>query len=322
MFRNRKPFQKNAKSISKPEIINYNEPTIKDMAIILVYFNPCKYRRIIQNALTIKHQFDSARIPYYLAEIKHNSDMQYLFPSGDNVYQYSSNSYMFYKENLIHIVETKIPANYTKICILDFDILFDEPNWYTIVSEKLNSVEVVQPFKNAHYLNLDYSVHEIKTNCVDNKTAESINYNYEHTGFVWAFQRNWYASYDFDDMFITGMGDSIFATNITRRQIREYGCLLYYNYNKSKVQNKTAVRYDSCDLNVYHLNHGALVNRQYSNIHATIYNAFLKYKITDYSEILIRRDDSIIEYTPKYLTIFNDIMLTYFKQRDDDTTTI
>jgi hypothetical protein len=204
----------------KPELIQYNKPPVADMAIILVYFNPCKYRRIIQNALTVKHLLDCARIPYFIAEIKHDSDINHLFCKSDNVFQYSSNSYLFYKENLIRIVETKLPDNFTKLCILDFDIFFDNPDWYSVVSEKLNSVQVVQPFTKAHFLNIDYSVHEVKTNCVDKKTRDPIDYSTEHTGFVWAFTREWYRAYNFDDMFISAGGDTIFANNITKRVSR------------------------------------------------------------------------------------------------------
>ena len=139
-FNFKKTFNSN---LPKPKLIQYNRPVTKDMAILFVYFNPCKYRRIIQNVLTVKHQMDCAQIPYFIGEIKHDSDSQYLFCKSDNVFQYSSNSYMFYKENLIRVVEPMIPSSFTKICIMDFDILFDNPDWYSVVSEKLNSMKAI-----------------------------------------------------------------------------------------------------------------------------------------------------------------------------------
>jgi hypothetical protein len=81
-------------SSRKAKLVMYNEPVIKDMAIILVYFNPCKYNRIAQNALTIKHLLDSANIPYFIGEIKHTND-DYLFKSDSHIFQYNSDSYMF-----------------------------------------------------------------------------------------------------------------------------------------------------------------------------------------------------------------------------------
>jgi len=305
----------------KPELIQYNDPPVADMAIILVYFNPCKYRRIIQNALTVKHLLDYAQIPYFIAEIKHDSDTNHLFCKSDNVFQYSSNSYLFYKENLIRIVETKLPDNFTKLCILDFDIFFDNPDWYSVVSEKLNSVQVVQPFTKAHFLNIDYSVHEVKTNCVDKKTRDPIDYATEHTGFVWAFTREWYRAYNFDDMFISAGGDTIFANNITKRSFTDLGSRFYYKYRLDAKLHTEDVSYDSCDLNVYHLNHGPLVNRQYVNINYNIDLVFQKNNIDSIETLMIRREDGILEYHEKYIELFNSVMLAYFKIRDDDKET-
>ncbi len=303
----------------KPELIQYNKPPLGDMAIIVVYFNPCKYRRIIQNALTVKHQLDCAQIPYFIAEIKHDSDANYLFQKSDNVFQYTSNSYLFYKENLIRIVETKLPDNFTKLCILDFDIFFDNPDWYSVVSEKLNLVQVVQPFTKAHYLNIDYSVHEVKTNCVDNKTRDPIDYTTEHSGFVWAFTREWYRTYNFDDMFISGYGDTIFANNITKRGFTDVASIFYFKYRLGVKLYTDVVSYDSCDLNIYHLNHGPLVNRQYANINYNISLVFSKNNIDSIEKVLVRRDDGILEYHKKHHELFNSVMISYFKLRDDDS---
>ncbi len=313
-------FKKTFKSnLPKPQLIRYNTPVTKDLAIILVYFNPCKYRRIIQNVLTVKHQMDCAQIPYFIGEIKHDSESEYLFSKSDNVFQYSSNSYMFYKENLIRVIEPLIPSCFTKICILDFDIFFDNPDWYSVISEKLNTVQVVQPFTHAHYLNIDYSVHQVKTNCVDKKTFELINYQDEHSGFVWAFTREWYKTYYFDDMFISGYGDTIFANNITKRMFTDIGSLFYYKYCVIVKPLVETVLYDSCNLNIYHLNHGPLVNRQYANINNILSVVFLKNNIESIDAVLVRRKDGILEYHEKYAELFNYILLTYFKTRDDDS---
>ena len=295
----------------------YNEPVIKDMAVLLCYFNPCHYTRIIQNALTVKHLFDKAKIPYFIAEIKHDSDDIYLFSSSDNVFQYSSNSYYFYKENLINTMEKRIPDIYTKLCAIDFDIFFDNPDWYSIISEKLNSVSVTQPFKKAYFLNLNYSVNTIKHNCIDNKLSPSINYTLEHSGFIWAFNRIWFNDYKMDDRLITGCGDSFLANNITKKNSNDISCKMYYSHLKMKKYTQDT-NYDSCNLNIYHLNHGLLTNRQYNSINNIICDLIIKSNITTIDEILVRRVDNILEYNPNYLTLFNSIMLNYFKKRNDD----
>ena len=304
-------------NLPKPHLIQYNTPDVKDMAIILVYFNPCKYRRIIQNVLTVKHQMDCAKIPYFIGEIKHDSDSEYLFSKSDNVFQYSSNSYMFYKENLIRVIEPLIPSCFTKICILDFDIFFDNPDWYSVISEKLNLVKIVQPFKTANYLNVDYSIFESRTNCVDNKTFEPINYKAEHTGFVWAFDRQWFSTYYFDDMIISGMGDTVLANNITKRSYNGSGSF-YVNFSSHINPSAVNAPYGSCDLNVYHLNHGPLINRQYNSINYILNLTFNQNGFKKIDDVLSRREDGILQYKPEYLPLMNSVLLSYFKVRNDD----
>ena len=316
---NNKPIPKQSMMLESNRIIlkSYNEPIITDMAVLLVYFNPCNYNRIIQNALTVKHLFDSANIPYFITEIQFNENKFFFIPA-DNIFQYRSNSYMFYKENLITTMEKRIPEKFTKICIIDFDIFFDNSNWYSIISEKLNSVSVTQPFMRLYYLNLDYTILNVKTNSLDNKTTNPIDYALEHSGFIWAFDRTWLNNYNLDDKYLTAMGDSILANNITKRSYYGLGEKLYYKYSSNKP-NLEKINYDSCNLNIYHLNHGSINNRQYSSINQIFYNVFIKFKINCIDDVYTRREDNILEWSPKYITVLNDIMLKYFNDRLDDT---
>lgn len=303
-------------SISKAQLVMYNEPENKDLAIILVYFNPCKYNRITQNALTIKHLFDAAKIPYFIGEIKHTKD-DYLFQSDSHIFQYNSDSYMFYKENLIVTIEKLIPPQFTKLCILDFDIFFDNADWYSIISEKLNTVMVTQPFVRASQLNLDYTIAKIKTNCVDNPNKTLIDYSREHTGFAWAFDRQWFKEYNMKDTTINSLGDTIFANNITKRPYYDIGSVFYYKFSNDKKYTEE-VTHASCNLNIYHLNHGPIANRQYTSIHTTLLELFKKLNIKNVDDVLMRRDDNILEWIPEYIDTFNEFMMDYFVKRNDD----
>ena len=302
--------------IGKAQLITYNEPINKDLAIILVYFNPCKYNRIAQNALTIKHLLDSANIPYFIGEIKHTKD-KYLFKADSHIFQYNSDSYMFYKENLIVTIEKLIPPQFTKLCILDFDIFFDNPDWYSIISEKLNTVMVTQPFIRISHLNLDYTTATIKTNCVDNPKKTEVYYSREHTGFVWAFDRQWFRQYNMCDTTINSFGDTILANNITKRPYSGLGSLMYYKFSNDKKYTKD-VTCASCNLNIYHLNHGPIANRQYMSIHTTLLELFKKLKVENVDDVLMRRDDNILEWRPEYIEVFNEFMMDYFVKRNDD----
>jgi hypothetical protein len=224
---------------------------------------------------------------------------------------------MFYKENLITTIEPLIPPQFTKLCILDFDIFFDNPNWYSITSDKLNSVVVTQPFTRAHWLNLDYTVNAIKTNCVDNTKKIVIDYSREHTGFVWAFDRQWFKQYKMCDTTINCLGDTIFANNITKRPHNDIGSIFYYKFS-GDAKYTTDVNCASCSLNIYHLNHGSTVNRQYTSIHVMLFELLKKLKVENVDAVLLRRDDNILEWRPEYIEAFNQFMMDYFVKRNDD----
>ena len=296
---------------------SYTEPIIKDMAVLLVYFNPCKYNRLIQNILTVKHLLDEGKIPYFISEIQFNDD-PFLFASSDTIFQYRSNSYMFYKENLIATMERQIAAVFTKICMIDSDIFFDNPDWYSVISDKLNSVQVTQPFTRAYMLNIDYSIQDVKTNCIDKTTTNPVDYNIEHTGYLWAFDRKWFQNYHFNDKFLACFGDTILANNITKRVDNGLATKIYY-FNSLEKPYLEKVIYDSCDLNIYHLNHGRIINRQYTSFLQILDNLLTQLNHPNIDTIYTRRDDNILEWSPKYITRFNTIMLKYFNKRYDDS---
>jgi hypothetical protein len=137
-------------------ITEYYEPTIKDMIILIPYFNPCNSINILKNLKTVKKSLDDAKIPYYIGEILFENQLSLNVNEDDNIFTYKSDSYMFYKENIINILLDKISSQYTKICVMDADIMFQNKVWYDIISLSLNKFTICQPFNEAIWLNEKY----------------------------------------------------------------------------------------------------------------------------------------------------------------------
>jgi len=287
----------------------YDTPRTKDMAIILVFFNPAPYCRILQNILTIRHMLESAKIPYYIAEMVFD-DKPFLFKAEANVAQFRSNSYMFYKENLIRVVERIIPASFTKLCIMDADVIFDKPNWYHIVSNTLNRVEVCQPFKMCYWLDLEYKVMNSRTNCIDSNRPE-IDWATQHPGFVWAFHRSWAGLLPYLNVDISIIGGDTLLYYIIKNNSDRSSSL--YKFEKIKIPS-----YDSCSLSLYHLNHGSHVKRKYYDIVKETATILKGYGLTHMGELVYCRDDGIIEWKPKYVDDMNRFMKQYFRDRQED----
>ena len=167
-----------------------------------------------------------SNIPFYISEVAFYNE-PFLFKKESNIFQYRSESYLFYNENLNNIiVNKKLPDKFTKLLFLDADIFFENVNWYTYISNKLDSVDILIPFKNAFWLNANYKVERKRRNYIDSKDIE-INWDKDHVGFCLAVNRKEFHRIPVYETFIIG-GDTqviLYLKNkgiITTKQIVDY----------------------------------------------------------------------------------------------------
>jgi hypothetical protein len=294
--------------------IRYAPPATRDMVVLLVFFNLVQYNRIIQNILMVKHWLETANIPYYIAELAFD-DAAFLFNQAPNIIRVRSTSYMFYKENLVAAIEPMIPASFTKICMLDADIMFGTPNWYSIVASTLNRVSVCQPFKCAAWLGIDYTEEIVKGSCLDS-SSNKINWDKEHAGFAWAFTRDWYQNHPFKDIsIVTTGGDTLLHDLIMGRTSSTYD--LYQN-EYERARQIARPTYESCSLRVYHLNHGTHKNRKYLDFLQQIRRVMFSVGAQYIVDTINKRKDGIVEWKPEFRTEFNRIITAYFESRYED----
>jgi len=287
----------------------YNEPENKDMAIVLVYFNACRSVRIAQNILLVKQYLDNAKIPYYIGELSIDNS-PFLFNEGPNIFHYATDNYMFYKENLINLVEARIPDKYTKICTLDGDIFFDDPNWYSRLSIVLDEADICQPFHTANWLNIENNtIIRSKPTCVIDANG--------HHGFAWAFTRAWYSLYKFPDFSVIGSGDTIFHNCVIAKI---YPTIKYLADMCINYMNRTTLRpsIKYLDVNIYHLHHGSLVNRKYTKRHSDMKTVLSRYQITYLSEMLDYDANGLRCWKEKFKQPMNEFLRAYLTNRDDD----
>lgn len=288
----------------------YNKPKCNDMIIIIPYFNYCNSINIRNNIMHLKQLLDDSETPYYIAEILFGNQIS-CFDKQDNIITYKTNSYMFYKENIINMVEEIIPIEYTKLCILDGDIVFDNHSWYSILSLKLNNYDICQPFDTAFWLN--------KYKKVFNKNRSIIVQNIGgHTGFAWGYRRDWFRKYKLFELSVIGGGDNLMSSAILNIKAKEKK---WVNKSYSKYllsfETKPTISYCS-DINVHHLYHGLLKNRQYNTRHGIVIDLLNKFNCDDVSKLIIKRNDGLLEWKDEYINDCNTALFEYFKNRNDD----
>jgi hypothetical protein len=297
----------------------YTTPTNTDMAVLLVFFNPVNYFRPTQNILTTKHWLDAAGIPVFIVELATN-DIPFLFPPSPSIFQVRSSSFMFYKENLIYYALRKIPEAFKKICVMDADIFYDTPNWYSIISHSLDMYNVLQPFKNAFWLDIDYTIYRSRTNAVDHGKSK-ISWDHHHPGFLYAFDRDTLNSFHLEDRTVfTPGGDCLLSDLVCGRSLEQSTLsTLFHKENLLNVLcDKPGLHIGSCSLNIYHFNHGARKNRNFFELRQLHKQVIKLLDTSVLDSVLERRHDGILEWNSTYRKLYNRIMLSYFSDRKED----
>jgi hypothetical protein len=298
----------------------YRKPTRTDMAVILVYFNACEYKKLAQNLSLTYQTLVRSQIPVFLVEHCFKDQVP-LFPeNGTNIFNTRSDSYMFYKENLINWLMPKIPEQYTKFYIMDCDVFFEKDTWYDDVSILLDTHDVLQPYERAIWLESDLK-------CIMFKSYSS-SYNFVnnlkpvpdgHPGFAWAVRRDFFQPLGFFDLNVFHSGDSLFALSLFKMKLDRffYSHILcnisYFNEYHSKL-NIPRITYYSQTL--YHLWHGSKTNRNYHNKYGDLH--YIIGEIKTKEELLEINSYGIYEFNMQYREKLNTVILNYFKARDED----
>jgi hypothetical protein len=286
----------------------YAQPTSTDMAVIIVYYNYVNSLRILQNLLFVKQKLESANIPLFIAEIAYDG-MPFSFPDSPNIFHFRTNSYLFYKENGAAIVTQQLPDTYTKICLMDGDICFDDPAWYNRLSKQLDTYDLCQGFSNAVFL--DVTLAKIIKEKIHFADGDG------HSGFVWAYKRA-YAHQLLPEFALVGSGDTTLATCSNPNLIYQYSYGSDVDAYKKQIPYQLKRSYVQ-DCTAYHLYHGSLDNRQYKDRHTYLLTALQSHGLHKLSDVLQRGPSGLYEFKSEYHDEFNGIMIAYFQNRNDDS---
>jgi len=302
----------------------YLEPTVSDTAVVLAFYNPAKFKRILKNMLYVIQVLKEKNIPYFVIECVFNGAEPEI---PDATLVVHSNSYMFYKEQLINKLEPLIPEQYTKLVCIDGDVIFEKPDWVDEVSAKLDTVDIIQPFSEACWLTPDNTRIKSKKKSyafalVNDKTSlnQAVNIHAYHPGFAWAFKRDIFRKIGgFYPRSIIGNGDTVFVFNffvdtipkgwINSVIVTDFILGDWPTYHeKFKSVNPTVGYLDGM---LFHLFHGVRQNRQYT----TRYKSMAHLLKGTWDDIITTNEDGLYEFKDPMI---NKQVLAYFKRRNED----
>jgi len=302
----------------------YIEPTVTDTAILLAFFNPAKFKRILRNILYIIQILKEKNIPYFVVECVFNNEPQEI-PDANLVLH--SNSYMFYKEQLFEKLEKVVPEQYTKLVCLDGDIMFDMPDWVDQTSKLLDKYDIIQPYDQGCWLTPDNTRVKSKKlsyayGIVHRKATEYMPSNLlhlYHPGFVWAFKRDIFRKLGgFYDRAIIGNGDMMFTLNFFKDSLpsdwinrleASFGTEKWDEYHANFKKVNPSVGY--LRTRALHLFHGIRQNRQYTTRYKSVAHMLTK----SWDETITTNKDGLYEFKDPAI---NPLLLEYFKGRNED----
>jgi len=304
----------------------YSKPVKSDMAVLLVYFNACSYKNLERNLRLTLKSLQDAEIPVFLVEHLFK-DQEPIFPeNGTTIFNTRSDSYMFYKENLLNWLMPKVPPQYTKFYMMDCDLIFEKATWYDDVSNLLDTHDVVQPFQEAIWLRSDLKTVSAKRVAIvyGNCLGHTLNLSDYHPGFVWAFRRDFIEPLGIFDFNILGSGDTILASAaIQKNYLESYwrkcniedNCNSTYNYINHFDKVRTTYYPNQT---VYHLWHGSNKNRKYHIRYELLQAYCLENNITTYKVFFELITYGLYEYNIMIREVLNNTLLDYFQSRDED----
>ena len=301
----------------------YIEPTVSDVAVLLAFYNAAGFSRILKNMQYVIKCLTDNNIPYFLVECVFKGAKQH-FPDATLVLH--SDSYMFYKEQLINKLEKVVPPQYTKLAIIDGDIIFDAPDWIDQISQTLEKCDVLQPFKEACWLTPNNTKIRSRkpsyaTGLLQNRLTHPRSIHYFHPGFAWAFKRKTFQDIGgFYDRAVIGNGDMLFVFNFFKDEVPDYwireildNTFILQGWKEYHEQfKKVAPKIGVIPIKAMHLFHGVRQNRQYTTRYKTA-GTLLRDKAWD-KEISVNKD-GLYEFNNP---IISDAVHEYFKRRNED----
>lgn len=203
-----------------------------DLWGVTTYFNPENYSSKRINLELFCEGVRRQRLPLLIVELAMNGSRFTVEERlADRVVRLRSDAVLWHKERLLNLGISELPPGCDRVVWLDADILFENQDWVGETGELLRSYPVVQPFREACWLQkgetrpaagymfipgvgegrslpgMAYAMARKK----DHLKALRNYYQHGHSGFAWAARRELLNRHGLYDGLILGGGDLLIA---------------------------------------------------------------------------------------------------------------
>jgi len=328
IFRNRKGFGSlSGPSIDTDDKIIHDD---SDLAVVTCHFNPCHYKRRVENYRLFREGIKRARVPLLTIELAFGDDAFELseFPEVLQI-RTSRSNIMWQKERLLNIgIKKLIKENYKKIAWFDADILFESNDWPKRISKLLDKHEVCHVFSEVEKFSNENDKGIIAKSSVLHyyKTGELKLKKEIDGGHGWAANSKILNKFGLYDKAILGGGDTLIFL----------ACYFYNYHTKTEImKSKHLSSFLSQDLiadyliwarkwgwevrgnvgfldeKIKSLYHGSVINREYID-RLKIFKKYIFFPRSD-----LGLDENQIYYL-KDKSMSGDLMRYFFSRKEDE----
>jgi hypothetical protein len=305
----------------------YAVPTRYDMAVLMVMFNPTSSVRIQMNWMFVWNKLAAAGIPVFGCELLFPWQRPSLAPSFKTI-SVRSDSIMFHKEKLLARLEKEVPAQFTKLCAIDCDVVFQKPDWYDMVSQALDERPMVQPYSRCHWMGPDLRA-AVMTNPSAASKLDAIRQAHAgggtdrltgHPGFAMAMRRTCVGQFPWA---VCGGGDAVLfrAANglvgeFANRDMKRLMSAAWTSWSPGALIDGDV---GSVAGDIWHMWHGPLKSRNYYDRYEKFVEALKPHDVRDIRDILVENADGVWNWRADVKKDLNAMMMRYFASRDDDS---
>lgn len=287
--RREKLMNKVGKLVPTPSNAEQRTNKINELWAVTTFFNPSHFKTKLINYRRFRKESRKQGLNLICVELSYDGSYELNETDAETVIQLESQCVLWQKERLLNLALEKLPPQCTKVCWIDADLVFTNPQWVYQTSCLLDHFPMIQPYEKGHRL---------PKNAVNNKNLNrfakpdnevtGIVYHYKlkkkynrdkHCGYVWAIRRKIIDKVKFYDKNIIGGGDRIMCRAAFYKQLASHHrpnqptCPFTIpharniEYYMNRLHQMVGGRVFFTPGRVYHLWHGNAKNRQYSARH-------------------------------------------------------
>ena len=133
---------------------NHKDDAPADLCLVTTYFNPAGYTKKRKRYLDFAARCEVSNLTLFTIECAFGN-RAFEIPEAETVLHVRARDAMWQKERLLNLATAHIPAKFTKLVSIDFDVIFENPQWAILTSQQLDVVPLVQPFETVVWLPRD-----------------------------------------------------------------------------------------------------------------------------------------------------------------------